>query len=92
MVIMFSWFIPSISNVFTITRRAKVESRPPEIPMTAFFKLVCSRRFAKAEHCILNISLHLSSLARGFEGTKGCLSTYLSKLVILVFLKACSYL
>ena len=35
------------SNVLTITRRAKVESSPPEIPTTAFLHLVCSNLLAK---------------------------------------------
>ena len=73
-------------NVLTITNKAKVESRPPEIPITAFFKLVCSKRFASAEDCMLNISLHLSSLSCSLDGTKGCLSIYLSKLFI-VYIK-----
>ena len=32
--------IPKSLNVLTITNKAKVESRPPEIPITAFFKWV----------------------------------------------------
>ncbi len=35
-------FIPISSKAFTAARRASVESRPPEIPMTAVFDLVCS--------------------------------------------------
>ena len=32
-----------------MTSKAKVESSPPEIPITAFFRLVCSKRFASAD-------------------------------------------
>ena len=70
-----------------MTSKAKVESSPPEIPITAFFRLVCSKRFASADDWILNISLHLSSLSCSLDGTNGCLSTYLSKSLISVLLK-----
>ena len=77
---------PKSSKVLTTTKSANVESSPPEIPITAFLRLVCSKRLAKAEAWILNISLHLSSLSCSFEGTKGCLSTYLSKVLISILL------
>ena len=35
------------SKVLTITSKAKVESSPPEIPITAFLECVCSNLFAK---------------------------------------------
>ena len=80
--------MPRSLNVLAITSNAKVESSPPEIPITAFFKPTCSSLFARADDCILKISLHLSSRSWIFDGTKGCLSIYLVNSFILTSLKA----
>ena len=55
-------------------KRAKVESKPPEIPMTAFLRFVCSKRLARAADCMFNISKEFSSLKLLLLGTNGCLS------------------
>ncbi|MNP24830.1 hypothetical protein D3C76_1176100 [compost metagenome] len=49
MVSMFFLSKPNKSKVFTITSKARVESSPPDIPITAFLDFVCSNLFAKAE-------------------------------------------
>ena len=76
---MFSLGMFNLSKVLAITNKANVESNPPEIPITAFFIVVWSSLLARAEVCILNISLHLTTLSSLLEGTKGYLSIGLSK-------------
>ncbi len=50
--------LPSISNVFTVTSNARVESIPPEMAITVFLTPVCSILLASPEDCILNTSSH----------------------------------
>ena len=56
-------FQPSLSNVFTQTSNASVESRPPDMPTTALLALVCSKRCANPDTCMENISSQRSSNA-----------------------------
>ena len=62
---------PSLSKVLTQTNNASVESSPPEIPTTAVFAPVCTRRCARPAIWIEN-----TSSQRSFSsfpcGTKGC--------------------
>ena len=60
----------SLSNVIADASRARVESNPPEIPMTADFALVCFSRLANPAVCIEMISSQ--RLSSSFPcGTKG---------------------
>ena len=64
---------PNLSNVLTQTSKARVESRPPDIPTTTVLQLVWIKRFANPITCISNISSQ-----RWFKaspcGTNGCAS------------------
>ena len=66
-----------ISNALTVTRRASVESSPPDIPITALLQLVCSNLFLSPYVCMSSISSHLASLSFLSSGTNGALSKYL---------------
>ncbi len=63
---------PRRSKVRTQTRRASVESRPPERPRTTRFTPTCSIRRARPAVWIENTSRHRSSRVAGSAGTKGC--------------------
>ena len=47
--IMLELSIPNFLYAATITKKARVESRPPEIPMTVFFVPICFNLFARAQ-------------------------------------------
>ena len=61
---------PNLSKVLTHTSNANVESNPPEMPTTALLAAVCTRRWAKPETCIENISSQRSFNSTPC-GTKG---------------------
>ena len=71
------WSFPSRSKAFTVTRSASVESRPPDIPITAVLQLVCSNRFFSPIAWIIKISSQRLSLSFLSAGTKGAGFTYL---------------
>ena len=63
---------PRRSKVRTQTRRARVESRPPERPRTTRFTPTCSRRRARPAVWIEKTSRQRSSSVAGSAGTNGC--------------------
>ena len=66
--------LPDKSNARTVTRSARVESSPPEIPTTAL-AFVCSKRFFNPIAWIIRISSHRLSLVFLSPGTNGAGST-----------------
>ena len=52
---------PSRSHALAMTSRARVESSPPEKPITQLFAPVCAIRFASAMLCMSNASSQYSS-------------------------------
>ena len=65
-----SLLIPSLSKVFTHTKRASVESNPPLIPRMTFLLCVCMIRFASPATCMQNISSQLFFMS-SFDGING---------------------
>ena len=62
---------PSTSNVRTATRRASVESNPPDMPITRFLVFVTCNLCARPLICIFIISSHRESMVSPLPGTKG---------------------
>ena len=54
-----------------VMRMARVESRPPDRPMTAVLAPVCSSRFFRPRAAIFRISSHRSARCASSWGTKG---------------------
>ena len=63
--------IPRRSNAFAVTSSASVESRPPEMPMTAVFAPICSSLFLSPSACRRKISSQRAVLSSDADGTNG---------------------
>ena len=70
--------IPSLSKARTVTKRAKVESNPPEMPITAFLQPICSSLVQSPSTWMERISLQRSFRASP-DGTKGWASSLLRR-------------
>ena len=76
--------ILSKSNVITVTKRASVESSPPEIPTTAVLACACTIRLARPAVCIWKISSQRSRKAAP-SGVNGCGSMVLDSMLAVSF-------
>ena len=62
---------PSREKAREVTSSASVESRPPEIPMTALLQPVCSSRFFRPMAWMVKISSQRFRRSSCRDGTKG---------------------
>ena len=71
---------PRRSNARTVTRSARVESRPPESPTTAVLAWICSSLVFSPFACIAKMASQRCERFPLFSGTKGKAGNFLVRL------------